>query len=70
MTLNQKIRQLREDEGLTIAQVAKATGYAKSAISRMETGSRTISWKYLNFWIDKGRIDLNDIRNSTNVRNC
>lgn len=69
MTLNQKIRQLREDEGLTIAQVAKATGYTKSAISRMEIGSRTISWKYLTYWIDKGRIDLDDIRNSKNVRN-
>ena len=70
MTLNQKIRQLREDEGLTLAQVARATGYTVSAISRMETGSRTISWKYLNFWIDNGRINFNDIRNSKNVRNC
>lgn len=70
MTLNQKIRQLREDEGITLAQVAKATGYTASAISRMETGSRTISWKYLNFWIDSGRINFNDIRNSKNVRNC
>ena len=70
MTLNEKIKELRKEEGLTIAQIAKATGYTKSAISRMETGSRTVSWRYLTYWIDKGRIDFNDIRNSKDVRNC
>jgi len=44
MTIYDRIRQLREEQGMTQKQLAEKTGYkTRSAINKIETGLRDIS---------------------------
>ena len=43
MTYVERIKQLREEDGLTQTQLAEATGFSQSAIAYWERGERTPS---------------------------
>lgn len=41
-TISQKIRQTREEKGISIGRLAKKTGYSQAHISNIELGNRYI----------------------------
>ncbi|GAA4833238.1 ATP-binding protein [Kitasatospora terrestris] len=40
MTFGERLRRLREERGVSLAELARATNYSKSYLSRVETGAR------------------------------
>ena len=46
-TIAQRIRQLRESAGLTVAQAAEAAGLGRTAWYNLESGTRTPAWETL-----------------------
>jgi len=49
-TYPNRIRQLRDDQGLTIEELAEKTGLSVSYVSRLESGERNLSVKNLNLF--------------------
>ncbi|NEO59272.1 MAG: helix-turn-helix transcriptional regulator [Moorea sp. SIO4G2] len=46
--LNLRIRQKREEEGLTMAEFARRTGFTRAHVRNVELGiEKTISWEFL-----------------------
>lgn len=47
-TIAQRIRQLRESAGLSVAQAASAAGLGRTAWYNLESGTRTPAWETLS----------------------
>ena len=54
MKLNEWIKTVRKDSGLTMRDVAKETHYTAATICHYERGDRKIPVDYLKYWISKG----------------
>lgn len=60
--LNEKIKEIRLENGMSQDQMAKALGYAnRSAINKIESGQRGISYDKLLILIRNYMLDLKDI---------
>ena len=54
MTINEWVRKVRKDAGLSLRAVSEESGLAVATIFRYEDGTRKVSLRYLHYWIEKG----------------
>lgn len=65
MTLNEKLKELRVQAGMTMEEVAHETHLSEAAICRYEKGVRKIPLTYVFYWCQKGNFSLNEIKDYT-----
>ncbi|UEL47327.1 helix-turn-helix domain-containing protein [Terrisporobacter hibernicus] len=67
-TFQQRLRQLRKDKGLTIEQLAKELGTAKSTLSRYENGLREPKKDFLEILSSYFDVSYNFLLGITDVK--
>ena len=61
MTLNEKMKELRLQSGMTMSKVAREAHLSEAAVCRYEKGTRKVPLSYIYYWVKKGCFDLNDV---------
>ena len=59
--LPNRLREIRDDQGLTIEEVAELTGLSVSYVSRLENGERNLSVKNMNLFAHALKVDKRDL---------
>ena len=65
MTLNEKLKELRVQAGMTMEDVAHETYLSEASICRYEKGTRKIPLSYVFYWCRKGYFTLNELNDYT-----
>lgn len=65
MTLNEKLKELRVQAGMTMEEVAHETYLSEASICRYEKGTRKIPLSYVFYWCRKGVFTLNELNDYT-----
>ena len=61
MTLNEKLKELRVQAGMTMEDVAHETYLSEASICRYEKGTRKIPLSYICYWHRKGGLTLDEV---------
>ena len=69
MTLGQRIKQLREEQGLTQGRFSELIGVSKSAIGMYETDKREPNLETLDTIADYFNVDMDYLRGKSDCRN-